>query len=265
MSKKYAIHKFDFMYNDEWYDADHHHATLYAIVDDEQTAEQHWAALERDSLNNEYYLGNLSTFCNGELSTEQYKDIIAFIKNDCGLPLSVDDSSFFDAEDVPINDMSDKQLLTFLQLAQSNHYILKEYVASAPRYVIYTAEQGYMPQDPSGYSDSIWFTHDAHDVIAQYRADAHIYAGEAFYENETQLTVADLQSPIVQSLISQYQADIRIDYNADKTEGDISFAKSPAEVVTAFNAVLERPTYVVQQIDDVTFTTISQYPSQLIR
>lgn len=263
MSKKYAIHKFDFMYNDEWYCVDHHSETLYDIVDDEKTARQRWAALERDSLE-EYPLDNLSTFANGELSEEQYQQIISFIQDDCGLQLTIPRYGFC-GEDIPTNQMNDEQLLTFLEMAQSNHYMVKEYTASRPRYVIFTAQHGYMLQDPSGYSDQIWFTHDGSNVMEQYRKDAYIGYGQEIYEKQTILTTADLENPIVKSLISQYQNEVSIDYNVDKTEGEIDFSDSPDTVITAFNAVLQMPIYLVQQVDDVVFTQISQEPSMLIR
>lgn len=256
MSKKYAIHKFDFMYNDEWYDVDHHNETLYDIVDDAKTARQRWAALERDSLE-EYPLDNLSTFANGELSEEQYQQIISFIKDDCDLQLTIPRYGLC-GEDIPTYQMNDEQLLTFLEMAQSNHYIVKEYTASEPRYVIFTAQHGYMLTDPSGYSDQIWFTHDACDVMAQYRRDARISYGQEIYEKQTILTAADLENPIVQSLISQYQDKLNIEYNADKTEGSIDFEDSPDDVIIAFNTVLQMPIYRVEQVDDVMFTKISQ-------
>lgn len=263
MSQKYAIHKFDFMYNDEWYDADRRYDTLYHIADDEVSARQYWAALERDSLA-EFELENLSTFNNGELSEAQYRDIVQFITNDCGLPLAVEDDGFFYPEEVPLDSMNDEQLLTFLQLAQSNHYILKPYISGAPRYVIYTQERGYLLQDPSGYSESIWFTHDGNEVIAQYCSKMYCHQDD-LYDKQTQLTEADLQNPIVQSLINQPESGIRIDYNADKTQGTIYFEDCSSEVVTALNAVLQWPSYKVQQVDDVAFTKISQNPYELLR
>lgn len=263
MSKKYAIHKFDFMYNDEWYDVDHHNETLYDIVEDEKTARQRWAALERDSLE-EYSLDNLSTFANGELSEAQYQQIISFIKDDCGLQLTIPRYGL-GGENIPTDQMNDEQLLTFLEMAQSNHYMVKEYTASKPRYVIFTAHQGYVLKDPAGYSDQIWFTYDAYDVIKQYRKDAHFSYDEEVYEKQTMLTTADLENPIVKSLISQYQDEINIDYNADKTEGNIDFSNSPDDVITAFNAVLQMPIYLVQQVDDAMFAKISQDSSSLRR
>ena len=136
--------------------------------------------------------------------------------------------------------------------------MVKEYTASEPRYVIFTAHHGYMLVDPSGYSDQIWFTHDACDVMAQYRRDARISYGQEIYEKQTILTASDLENPIVQSLISQYQDELSIEYNADETEGNIDFADSPDDVITAFNAVLQLPIYRVEQVDDVMFTKISQ-------
>ncbi|WP_230656749.1 hypothetical protein [Psychrobacter sp. I-STPA10] len=255
MSEKYAIHRFDFMYNDEWYDVERGNDTLYDIVDDEQTAYQVWANLERESLN-EYPLASLSTF-NSQLSAEQYQQLATFIKEDCGLPLPVKEDGYFDADDVPIDKMSDEQLLTFLQLAQSNHYTVKEYVALCSRYVIWMPKEGYFLQDPVGYSDSVWFTYDNENVIEQYLDEVGPYYYKP-YESHTKLTHQDLQNPIVQSLINQYQEQISIDYNSDNTEATIDFANSDDEVVKAFNAVIEQPTYLIKEVDDMTFAKINR-------
>lgn len=259
MSKKYAIHKFYFMYNDEWFDIFDHDGSLYDIIEDEKAARQRWAALEREALK-EYPLEKLNSFNDGNLEIGHTK-LSAFIRDDCGLPLHVHENGFVDCNDVPIDRMSDEELLAFLQLVQCNRYIVMEYTVSKPRYVIYTAQQGYLLHSFDGDSDIIWYTYDANDVIKQYP----VQYNKEIYEKKTMLSVADLKSPIVQSLISQYYSEIKVNYNADETQGEINFIDSSTEIVTAFNSVLEQPTYLVQQVDDTKFVQISQHPSVLIR
>lgn len=264
MSKKYAIHKFDFMYNDEWYDVNDQVDTLYEILEDEQPARQRWAALERETLNSNLE-GVWSAFYGytGNLSLQQFKAISDFIKNDCGLPLPNEEDGFFDYWDVPINDMDDEQLLQFLSLGESNHYMLREYDANESLYVIYTTRSGYVTRDTCEvFHRFIWYTTDGNDVKRQYCEQEPDYAA-MYLDDNTELTLTDLQNPIVQSLLRHHQNDIYIEYNTAIVESRIHFANSPDEVVTAFNAVLEKPTYLIQKVDGHAITEIRRHPSQL--
>ena len=60
-----------------------------------------------------------------------------------------------------------------------------------------------------------------------------------------------------------HQNDIYIEYNTAIGENRIHFANSTDEVVTAFNAVLEKPTYLIQKVDGHAITEIRRHPSQL--
>ncbi|WP_230656747.1 hypothetical protein [Psychrobacter sp. I-STPA10] len=181
MNQQYAIYKIEFIYDGEWYYFNPDNQNLYEIITEGQNSQQCLAGLEREKLV-EYDLERLRNFGNGDLSEEQYQAIVTFIKEDCGLALYVEEDGYFDADDIPVDDMSDEQLLQFLQLAQSNHYILKAYVASPPRYVLWADEQGYITQDPYGYSDSVWFTFEGSNVIEQYCQKNDFYEDKDKYK-----------------------------------------------------------------------------------
>lgn len=259
MSQKLAIYKIDFIYDDEWYYFNQDNQSLYEFIEDEATVQKHWASLERDALK-DYDLERLRAFANGEYSEEQYQVFCDFVKVTCKLPLEVAEDGFYYPEDIPIDDMNDEQLLAFLQLAEINHYVVKDYVVHEPRYVIYDNEQGYLLTDPAGYSDSIWFTEDGSNVMLQYREDANTIMDDAVDSNYNQLTQNDLENSIFQSLMTQYQNEVSINDTSNEDYKTINFINSSAEAFNAFSAVLENPTYFVQKIDDVLFCKINQKP-----
>ena len=193
MSKQQVIYKLDFVYDDEWYVFEPNKQSLYQIIESNMDANDIWAGLERDALA-DYNFESLGVFANGEYSDEQYQEIYDFVTKTCELPLVAEEDGFYYPEDIPVEDMSSEQLLSFLKLAGINHYIVKDYVPNEPRSVIYNKDNGYLTSDPSGYSEQIWSTNIHEDVLNQY---------QKYIQDETvlnQIRDADLKKTSVQDL-----------------------------------------------------------------
>lgn len=167
MSQQYAIYRNELVYDDEFYIVQPCNQTLYDIVHNEEMGCQRLAIFEREKFA-ETDIESFRVFGNGELSDEEYQAIQDFVIVECKLPLPVYDDGFYEPEDIPIDDMSDKQLIKLLELAHIRQFAIKPYVASPPRYVLSTQERDCVYVDPSEYSNTIWFTFDSDDVVGQY-------------------------------------------------------------------------------------------------
>lgn len=176
MSQQYAIYRNELVYDDEFYIVQPCNQTLYDIAENEKIGYQRLATLEREKLT-ETDIESFRVFGDGELSDEAYQAIQDFVIVECGLPLTVYDDGCFEPEEIPVDDMSDQQLLKLLELATINQFVIKPYVASPPRYVLSTQDQSYVGVDPSGYSNTVWFTFDGEDVIEQYFSEFDEFSG----------------------------------------------------------------------------------------
>gem|GEM_PF-6267728 len=254
MGKPQAIYKLDFIYDDEWYTFEPNKQSLYQIIESNRDANDIWAGLERDALS-EYGFESLRVFANGEHSDKQYQEIYDFVTKTCKLPLVAEDDGFYYPEDIPVEQMSREQLLSFLKLAEINHYIVSDYVPNKPRCVIYNKDNGYLTSDPSGYSEQIWFTHTHEDVLNQYQKDI---------QDErvlNQMSDADLKRTSVQDLLEKYEA-VRVE-ECQQGVAIIDFSKASDEAFMAFSEQLEQPIYLVQRVNDVQFCKINQNPTEL--
>lgn len=137
MTTKYVIRRIDFSYNDEYYQTGYQHAgEIKAIYDNHEEATQAYKKLVVEALQDNDL--EMYTFGYGELPTEVYEAVEAFVLEKTGEEYDKDDG---------LPDLNEEDLFHFAQLTGIVHYQLFELDDSQKLYVIW------LTQDQAYYTD----------------------------------------------------------------------------------------------------------------
>lgn len=257
---KYAIHRYDYAYDDCFFI--NYGRTIYQLksFDDESQARHYWATLERQSLQDDgdcidsreplaSYDNKLATVIH-----ERFKRLLA----EFGYPLSleIENNGRWSYDNLNLDKLTDEQLLKLLCDCQINYFVVSAYQDDDYVYLMNLGNRQ-LTYWNQGYLRTTGNTPTEHYVEVAHPDD--FFSGKRFEfelgisKHEplaTYFTQADKDSVLVQSLLKQY-SDVfiifeDIIYFIGSAKDYPEFSDLKLDALKAMNAVLTTPFYQIE-------------------
>lgn len=262
---KYAIHRYDYAYNDEF--MVNYGRTIHKLLsfNNEADAKSYWAAMERESLKE--YGESIDT--REPLSSYNYESARRHSQNfeamlaSFGFPVS-ENLQFSNTtrrgnwsyENLHLDKLSDEQLLKLLCDCHINHFVISAYQEDDKVYLMNFGTR-YLTYCNQGYLRTTGNTPTEHYVEVAHPDD--FFSGKRFEfelgisKHEplaTYFTQEDKDNVLVQSLLKQY-SDVFIIFEAiiyfiGSAKDYPEFSDLNLDALKAMNAVLQTPFYQIE-------------------